>query len=192
MTFVAPTTAIPRAVVGLDLSLTSTGLAVIREGSVPATTTFGKSGKSDATVVQRATRLATLTDQIVNEIDYYRPHLVVIESPAYANTGGHSHDRSGLWWLVVQMLLGRKFPVLEVPPTCRAKYATGKGNAGKHEVVIAVTRRYPEVEFGTDDEADALVLAAIGMRLFGVPIEPRIPETHLDALKTLHLPQEIT
>ena len=30
------------------------------------------------------------------------------------------------------------FPIIDVPPTCRAKFATGKGNAGKKEVLFSV------------------------------------------------------
>ena len=99
---------------------------------------------------------------------------------------GSAHDRSGLWWMTVDMIAARGlgFPLV-VPPTVRAKYATGKGNAGKDEVLAAVIRRYPAAQVNNNDEADALVIAAIAARLGGDPIEESLPVAHLDALKTL-------
>ena len=78
--------------------------------------------------------------------------------------------------------------VLPVPPAVRAKYATGKGNAGKDEVLLAASRRYPHAPIVGNDDADAVVLAAIGARMLGEPIEDSLPKTHLDALARLSLP----
>jgi crossover junction endodeoxyribonuclease RuvC len=178
--------AIPR-VAGIDLSLTSTGLALVEEGSY-LTTTYGTTGHNDATLTERHHRLNRLIHQIITEVFMFHPHLVVLETPAFSRTGGHNHDRSGAWWLLVDAVLRQGLPLLEVRPNLRAKYATGRPGAGKQEVVIAVIRRYPTVEFRTDDEADALILAAIGMRLLDHPIEDSLPQAHLDSLKTLHLP----
>ena len=77
---------------------------------------------------------------------------------------------------------------MPVPPSCRAKYATGKGNAGKDEVLLAASRRYPHAPIVGNDDADAVVLAAIGARLLGEPVEDSLPKTHLDALAKLTLP----
>ena len=178
----------PPRVTGLDLSLTSSGVAHVVAGQPPNTLSHGTSGHNDATLEDRYARLHILFTQLEAEVLAFHPDLVVVESPSYSSATGHSHDRSGLWWLVVAHLLALAIPVLEVRPNLRAKYATGKGGAGKQEVVIAVTRRYPTVEFATNDEADALVLAAMGSRLLGHPIEDSLPETHRDSLKTLRLP----
>lgn len=102
-----------------------------------------------------------------------------------ASKFGHPHDRSGLWWLVVAQL---QVPVMEVPPSIRMKYATGKGQAQKDDVLTFVLRRYPEIEFRGNDQADALVLAAIGRRVMQAPIEEFLPQSHLDALNKVRLP----
>lgn len=73
-------------------------------------------------------------------------------------------------------------PIVIITPSQRAKYATGKGNASKDAVLLAVARRYPTVEVTDNNEADALVLAAMIARLAGRPIETSLPQTHLDAL----------
>lgn len=59
-----------------------------------------------------------------------------------------------------------RFRVVEVSPSEVKKFATGKGNANKIQVVTAVVKRWG-VEFGTDDEYDAYVLARIAMCLMG-------------------------
>lgn len=49
---------------------------------------------------------------------------------------------------------------LQVPPTSLKKYATGKGNASKHEVVLAAYKQWG-VEFTDDNAADAYCLARL-------------------------------
>ena len=68
--------------------------------------------------------------------------------------------------------------VVEVSPTARA-HATGKGTARKDAVIAAVESRY-EVGVANDNEADAIVLAAIGARLVGFPIEGARTERWMD------------
>ena len=77
------------------------------------------------------------------------------------------------------------------PPTSRATYATGKDNAGKDAVLAAVVRRYPDVDVTGNDEADALVMAAMGARLLGHPLEDSLPQSHLRALAGLELPDTL-
>ena len=52
-----------------------------------------------------------------------------------------------------------KYP-LKVPPTMVKKYATGRGNAKKVEVVLSVYKHFG-LEIRDDNEADAYVLARI-------------------------------
>ena len=70
-----------------------------------------------------------------------------------------------------------------VPPKTRAKYATGNGGADKRAVLAAVRAAYPQFTIRNDNEADAVVLAAIGARSLGHPIDD-LPASHLAALKT--------
>lgn len=172
-------------VVGLDLSLTSTGLALIVDGTAQVvrhtTVTAGD------TVARRHGRLAAIADmarQWATGSD-----LVVLEGPSYGSTTGHQHDRAGLWWLVVHRLLAAELPLAVVPPTARARYATGKGNASKDAVLVAVVRRYPQVDVTGNDEADALVLAAMGARRLGHPVDV-VPKACLAAMAGAAWPPE--
>jgi crossover junction endodeoxyribonuclease RuvC len=164
-------------VVGLDLSLTCTGVAVVtQDGAITDRITSQparKVGKGDPplTLAERADRLDKLVPQITGYCT--AADLVVIEGPSYRSTTP-SHDRSGLWWLVVDFLIPHT-PVVEVTPSSRMKYATGKGQIDKDLVLSAVIRRYPHVDVNGNDEADALILAAMGARFLRHPLERPVP-----------------
>jgi crossover junction endodeoxyribonuclease RuvC len=178
-------------VVGIDLSLTSTGLAMVNTTGIEPhvqITRVASSGTKTATLVERQLRLVSIGTQVVGFAHGYTPDLVVIEAPSFASKYGHPHDRSGLWWLVVNSLLAQGYPVAQAPPKCRAKYATGNGNAGKDDVLTDVVRRYPEVPISKNDEADALVLASMGARHLGRPLEASLPQTHLAGLNGVEWP----
>jgi crossover junction endodeoxyribonuclease RuvC len=110
-------------VVGLDLSLTATGVA-----TSSGTKIVDSTGHKGDTLDQRRTRLIGMTERIINEVTPLAD-LVVIEAPAFSRTQGAMHDRSGLWWLVVAALHDGLANVTEVAPTALKKYITGKGNA---------------------------------------------------------------
>lgn len=185
-------------VVGLDLSLTATGIAVGAGGPPTVTTVTSKGNKSD-TLAQRVARLR----QIKREVDAFlapflwvgmtpRDALIVIEGPTYATSTGHQHDRSGLWWLFADGY-HRRFTVAEASPSARAKYATGVGagkGASKDAVLLAVARRYPHVPVANNNEADALALYAMGARHTGRPIDDPLPATHLKAMDAVRWPDQ--
>lgn len=160
-------------VLGVDLSLTATGLArvdwpdgVARLAHIDMATVGSK--PSGSSIEARSGRLVRLVDGC---LEFMVPGgLVVMESPAYSRQAGARHERSGLWWSVARASLDMGCRVVEVSPTARARYATGKGNASKREVVDAIEARYG-VRVANDNEADAVALAAIGARLIGFPVE---------------------
>jgi crossover junction endodeoxyribonuclease RuvC len=175
-------------IVGLDLSLTATGIAVIDDGQIRVTT-CGSKGTNADTLHARNNRLS-LMRHLVGELIYPGITLAVVEAPDTSRATGKVHDRSGLWWLIVSELLGNYVNVAEVPPSVLKKYATGKGNAAKDDVLMAVARRWPDVELRDNNGADALILAAMGARHLGHPID-ELPQTHLAAMDKVHWPTEV-
>ncbi len=168
-------------VLALDLSLRATGIA----GSIPTPWT--------ATISVSTTGCQRFRD-ITNEIfDRIRtPHLVVIEGPSYGSgTGdrqqGH-HERAGLWWHTTYRLWRVEIPFAVVPPSVLKKYATGRGNASKQEVLLAAARRYPGVDIANDNEADAVVLLALALDHLGEPLA-EVPQTHRAALDKIAWPE---
>lgn len=173
------------AVVGLDLSLTATGIAT-PEG-VRTITSRGRKGDNLWSRRDRLSRLAGQIGAAITDESPFGGALVVIEGPSIQRAAGGTHDRSGLWWLVVDELFTHQHTIVEVAPSARAKYATGKGNAGKDEVLAAVVRRYPDVLVTNNNEADSLVLRAMGCDWLGEPLAT-VPQTHRVALDKVAWP----
>ncbi|GAA2686221.1 hypothetical protein GCM10010400_58140 [Streptomyces aculeolatus] len=163
----------PLRVAGVDVSLTGTAIATLG-GTVRIPTT----GRRRDLLHTRHARLQSIARgalEAVGDVD-----LAVIEGPSFHSAGGSAWDRGGLWWLIVDGLLDREIPTAIMPPRCRAKYATGNGNAGKTGVMNAVQHTYGAV-FANDDECDSFVLRAAGLDWAGCPLVA-VPETHRGGL----------
>jgi len=193
------------AIAGVDLSMTSTGVAVSdgfalygdrgngvlhRVQSKPIQSGKDAKGKRTATWEDRRVRMA----DIVTRVSQVVPDgsLVFLEAPSYGSTGTGTFDRSGLWWWVFSELTALECLVVPVSPAQRMQYATGKGggaDAGKDAVIAAVVRRYPWADVRGNDEADALVLMAMARRAVGAPLEDAMPLANLKALDKLDLTQ---
>lgn len=195
-------------VVGLDLSLTSTGYAHIHHTpnqttavtlktitSSPTPKPRDTNGKPQPqTLTDRETRLTKLRATIVGlcrDAD-----LICIEGPSFASNNAGTWDRSGLWWLIVTGLARIGVPVCEVAPNTVKKFACDKGNGSKTDVAAGITRMWPEQYPHGDDQHDALALASIGLVLAvprvtadqdGMPF--RVLERHRQAIAKVVLPQ---
>lgn len=145
--------------VGLDLSLTSTGLSV--EGRRVVIMTKAKGPE----------RLFHISQCINDEMTCVINPLAIIEGYSFASRNSHAHAIGELGGVVRLQLWHLKIPYIEVPPTCRAKFATGKGNAGKGEVMSAVSARTGITwsGAGADDLCDAFLLEEIGLVKLGRP-----------------------
>jgi hypothetical protein len=167
-----PDTSVP-LVAGIDVSLTSTGIAV-----TGGTTFVPSRGHRADDLTTRHARLTEIARAVLLEVGTV--DLAVIEGPSYHSVGGSAWDRGGLWWLIVDGLLDRDIPVAVCPPACRARYATGSGAARKDAVMNWASSRYG-VTLRRDDEADALILRAMGLHRLGYPLAP-VPDRHAGAL----------
>lgn len=172
-------------VIGLDLSLASTGIAIADEATNHSAYTI----KPKETGHERLARLIRAVMTEACDAD-----LVVIEGPAYGSQGngerqkGH-HERAGLWWLVAQALWDESIPYAVVPPSVLKSYVTGKGNANKDAMMLATARRFDSFS-GDNNAADALWLAAAGAEHFGHPLV-QLPQAQRDALAKVQWPQPI-
>lgn len=166
------TTPSPAMVVGLDLSLTSTGIAHV-DGRVE---TF----KPDDDGVHNLglDRLLEVRDHVAACVPP-DTELVMIEGLAYS---AHDRDKqlAQLAGIVRAELYERGDALMVIPPGSIKKYATGKGGCAKEAVLGAAIRRLG-YEGDSLDEADALWLRAFGCALVGVPIA-QVPLVHQEAL----------
>lgn len=174
-------------VLGLDPSLTGTGLAVIGPDTC-TTATIGTKGARADSLVDRDRRLADITHRVA---DHLTPdvRLAVIEGPAPMTAGGSPWDRAGLWWRLVHRLHARDIPVAVAAPTTRAKWATGSGKSDKAAVAVAVARMWQAVDLADDNQADALALATMGGQWLNLTLPGGTPlARHLDALSAVKWP----
>ncbi|AUG28780.1 crossover junction endodeoxyribonuclease RuvC [Microbacterium hominis] len=178
----APTTQAPPTpiYVGLDLSLTSTGVATIHGDIVTVRRVASKATQGNTS--DTAARLDRVVAEILGSIPLTEHTHVAIEGPSYGSVGFGQHVRAGLWWLVRTELARAGVDTIIAAPSTVKKYATGKGNAGKDAVLAAVVKRYSNVDVTGNDEADALVLAAICARRAGAPIEDSLPAVQAEAV----------
>ena len=166
-------------VLGLDLSLTCTGVAGAT-WTAPLKPPARLRGTDRLLWIRRE-----ITEQWTSGVD-----LVAIEGPSYGNQGqsrqsGH-HERAGLWWIVRCALATRSIPVAVVPPATLKRYATGRGTADKSAMVLAAARHFSWYE-GTEDEADALMLAAMAADFLGEPMT-KMPAANRAALDKVEWP----
>lgn len=146
----------PPGVVGLDLSLASTGVARV-DGK---TTTI----KPNAGPLEPARRLF----EIVTAVDYQLtgtgdpiPTLAVLEAHHYAaGRGATAGKLAELAGAVKLRLFELDVVTVTIPAATLKKWATGNGGASKDEMLIAAEERGGKP--ANDDEADAYLLRAIG------------------------------
>lgn len=145
--------------VGLDLSLTSTGLATDGKRVAILTKTKGPE------------RLNNIMMSVMDAIKEVSNPAVIIEGYSFASRNSQAHAIGELGGVIRLALWNKNIPYVEVPPTCRAKFATGKGNAGKGEVMSAISARTGIVwsGAGADDICDAFILEEMGLTALGSP-----------------------
>lgn len=182
-------------VIGLDPSLTGTGLAIIT--TTPPHDpwlldpvrlhTIASTGKKGASWQQRHDRLVKLRNDVMGLIPR-DTRLAVIEGPAFAAQGQGVHDRSWYWGKLYDALMSLGIPVAVCPPATRAKFATDRGNAGKADVAMAISGMWPGLGIRGDDQADALCFASIAAQHIGLPVPYRVLERHKLALSKIEWP----
>lgn len=174
-------------IVGIDPSLTATGVAILEDGEWIALNVLSNKLRGHERMDYILTNMADLF------VSLRKGDVVVMEGPSFNSQGQRSHELAGLWWLLRQeMWYYPDITVVIVPPTTRAKYATGKGNAGKDLVYEAVSRDFPDAEIKDHNVADAMIFAAMGARKLGTPIDERedgSPE--MDAFNKVEWPDGI-
>lgn len=160
-------------VIGLDLSITATGIAW------PTGTTY-----TGSTRLTGDARLVFIRNEIRRAVHGQGIALVVIEDlPTHAKAAGITGMVHGA---VRTELLDAGVPYALITPASLKKYATGKGNAGKPEMAVAAFKRAAK-EFGDDNQCDAWWLWAAGLDHLGHPITP-MPASHRAALDAVTWP----
>jgi Holliday junction resolvasome RuvABC endonuclease subunit len=162
-------------ILGIDPSLRGTGLALL-EVSAPHVYEWLTVDVLSNKLTEHS-RLNYIVSEVRDILSMLSDgDLVVMEGAAFSSGGRNSHMLAGLWWLIRHQIYisqshtGQKHCMI-VPPTSRAKYATGKGNAKKDMVVASAKEMFSEELVIDDNAADAMFLAAMGARYISKPID---------------------
>jgi Holliday junction resolvasome RuvABC endonuclease subunit len=142
----------------LDLSLVSTGFCSDKKMGIIATAEKGP---------KRLDLISSAISDIVKEEEI---SVVIIEGYSFASRSGQAFSIGELGGVVRTTLYRMGIPFIEIPPTCRAKFATGKGNASKNEVVSSISAKTGIIfrNPGADDQCDAWILLEMAKTYLGV------------------------
>jgi Holliday junction resolvasome RuvABC endonuclease subunit len=194
-------------IVGLDLSLTSSGIAILSDclptaQAVPAhqqgydvapavLRSVGEDGKRADSYRTRSRRVRRQCAAIMRILDpYLGTVLALVEGPIYAGKVLPSYfDRAGLFHGVFGALDARGIPIAVVSPTTGHQFVTGKGHADKSDIVVEASKWWPDVFVHNDDEADALGYAAMGAMHVGLKLPFRPRARHYNAVATVDWPK---
>lgn len=161
-------------VLGLDLSLTATGVAT-QSGSLHtiAPTSTG------------ALRLLHIRDEIEMMIGGMGYDVVAIEGYSFGspNQAAHIGELGGV---IRVALFERGIPYADIPPTSVKKFATGRGNAKKPDLRMELFKR-AGIDEPDDNKVDAAWLRAMAHAHYGEPIVD-VPATHRVALDKIKWP----
>lgn len=176
--------------VALDLSLTATGIAWTHNaGTQPIGV---RTVKSRTTGHERINQILEAVAEATWLLHDPEPLVTIEGLPLYSGKGNTTILLAELHGVVKQWLWDNDIRYVVVAPQARAKYATGKGNAGKDEVMLAVARRYADVVTVADNnQADAVALLAMATDRYGFAYV-EVPAVNRTALSRVEWPQVVT
>jgi crossover junction endodeoxyribonuclease RuvC len=162
-------------VIGLDLSLRATGLAYDGGALTIAPRTTG---------MRRLHEIAVAVLDVAEELP---AALVVVEDYAYSRADAHAHELGELGGVVKLTLWLHDFEVVTIVSSSLKKYATGKGNAPKEQVLVAAGKRLG-YEGHDHNQSDAMWLRAMALDHYGFPLCP-MPAEQRAALDKIAWPK---
>ena len=128
-------------------------------------------------------RLADIREWLIDNLNYIEEHWSIIDI-AMEGTVLASHAALVLGELSATVRLAifdffgddddRRFP-LKIPPMTLKKYAAGKGNAKKQEMLLQIYKRWG-IEFNDDNAADSYALARLSAKSITGSIEAQVVE----------------
>ncbi|SNS21073.1 crossover junction endodeoxyribonuclease RuvC [Anaerovirgula multivorans] len=149
--------------IGIDPSLTGTGLIILNEDGeiVLSRCIVTKQSKQENHTQDTMARVKDIKDCIMSELkgNEYKIY-VAVEGFSYGSRGRAVFDIAYMGYRIREELLDTDITFIEPTPSQVKKFATGKGNSPKNVVMLEVYKRWGE-EFTDDNLADAYVLAQI-------------------------------
>lgn len=165
--------------IGIDWSLTACGVAAYVDGEWDRCTIPTK--PDDGTIEGYLDRVEHIAAKVTAWADPAAGDVWAIEGPSLGAKGAAVDRMFGGWWLTVKALRDHHAAPWVFAPSSLKKLATGKGNAGKDEVLLATAKRLPEADVRNNNESDAVWAAIAASIIRGEPII-QLPANHTAGL----------
>ena len=147
---------------GLDLSLTGTGVVVLKDDHVVLELLIKSKPTDKKRPVDEIERIVLIKEKIISIIKEFNPDMVVIEGMAFGVRNATALTQlSGLNYMIREYLWKNKIDFRIVAPTSLKKFITGNGKAKKEEMMISVFDKF-HVSFVDDNIVDSFSLAVVG------------------------------
>jgi Holliday junction resolvasome RuvABC endonuclease subunit len=164
-------------VLGLDLSMTATGIC-LPDGRTLTVATNAK---------DRDRRLVVIRNEVRGAVIATRPDLVVMEEAPPGLKGSAIKAIHMVQGAVRVALLDLEVPCAVVNPSTLKAYATGKKGADKTAMAMAAFKR-AALEFPDDNQCDAWWLRVMGMDWHGFA-DVLLPMAQRDFMKSVDWPK---
>jgi crossover junction endodeoxyribonuclease RuvC len=151
---------------GLDLSLTGTGVIVLDGGKIKLRKLI-KSKPGGDKPVDELRRIRKIVEEIEMIVSEQQPEIAVIEGLAFMVRNATALVQlSALNYMVRAVLDDYNIPFVIIAPTSLKKFVTSNGKAKKDEMMLETYKRYG-VSIANDNECDAYGLSQVGLALKG-------------------------
>lgn len=141
-------------ILGLDLSLTSTGYCVLHNKEIGIKGTIKPKNRG-------MKRLTYILEEISTITPFGSLDLVVIEGYSFGSRAGQAFSIGELGGFIKQWIYSTGTKTIIVPPQTLKKFVAGKGGFKKNMMMMKAFKKYG-LEFNNDDECDAFCLAKMG------------------------------
>ncbi|MCV7226082.1 hypothetical protein [Mycolicibacterium komossense] len=191
--------------VGIDPSLTSSGVAVLVNGKLMHYGRYGREGHNGATYTSRSRRIRKMIREVTEAaLAGGTPDVFVIEEHPYAvGNQGNEFDRAAVWHGIYGNMDARNVPGVVVNNSTGKAWVTGAGNANKVAMIAVIDEWYAgqivpplaklrKTVDHPDDLADAIGYATMGAYKLGDPLPFEPKERHRTALSLLPWPKIAT
>ncbi|WP_292988361.1 crossover junction endodeoxyribonuclease RuvC [Mycobacterium sp.] len=183
-------------VVGIDPSLTSTGIAVLINGAPLALKTVNDGQKDSKSYAHRSDRIVRQCCSVIDALPVDRIDLAVIEGQAFGYHNAYTSDGNALWWGIFSALRQQQIPTAVVTPLTRQTWVIGREGSKdstdkKKQVLLAVRLWWPALAkaIRNDDIADAAALASIGAAHCGDQLPFQLKDRHRNTLESIDWPK---
>lgn len=162
--------------VGVDPSL-DTGFVILGDNDEIITEVEVSSKKE-----KDPQRMMDIASQLVNSIN--DDSVVVVEGFSYQSKGRGISFQYGLGWIIRAYFIENNIDYIEAPPAVVKKFATGKGQIKKDNMVLPIYKKWG-FENESDNIRDAFVMAKIAQALNDVNTTSLV-KYQKDALASIH------